>query len=258
MNYPKISIVTPSFNQGQFIEQTILSVLEQNYPNLEYIIIDGGSTDNSVEIIRKYEKRLTYWVSEKDKGQSDALNKGLAKCTGEVFNWLNSDDYLEPNALFCIGKRFQQTNCDVLAGRMRVIKEGEEISIWGPTVFYENLAQNLGMSLNVQPCTFFNLEKLKRLGDISEQLHYTMDQELWYKFLLTYPDIKFIHVGEILANFRLHEQSKSVSMAQHFRKDLLSIFHQLASISGAAKYQKHLERYFGNEIDRNYTWNLPS
>lgn len=94
----KISIVTPSFNQGEYLEETIDSVLSQKYPNLEYIIMDGGSKDNSVDIIKKYEKYLTYWESKPDRGQSHAINKGLKKCNGEIFNWLCSDDYLEPGA----------------------------------------------------------------------------------------------------------------------------------------------------------------
>ena len=105
---PRISIVTPSFNQGQFIEKTICSVLDQNYPNLEYVVIDGGSTDETVEIIKKYAKHLTYWVSEPDRGQSHAINKGLAHCTGDVFNFLNSDDYLEPGALFHVAEAWNE------------------------------------------------------------------------------------------------------------------------------------------------------
>src|SRR5688500_3818909 len=96
---PKISIITPTYNQGHFIEQTIQSVIEQDYPNLEYIIIDGGSTDDTLSVIKKYEKYISYWISEKDKGQSEAINKGFKKATGDVVNWLNSDDYYEPGVL---------------------------------------------------------------------------------------------------------------------------------------------------------------
>jgi GT2 family glycosyltransferase len=107
IDLPKISIVTPSFNQGKFLEKTILSVLEQGYPNLEYIIIDGGSTDNSVEIIRKYENRLAYWVSEPDCGQSNAINKGFERATGEILGWLNSDDWYHPGALKAVAEVFR-------------------------------------------------------------------------------------------------------------------------------------------------------
>src|SRR6266540_1724223 len=96
---PKVSIITPSFNQGQFLEESIRSVLEQDYPSIEYIIVDGGSRDNSVEIIQKYQHRLTWWVSEKDKGHADALNKGFSHATGEILAWLNSDDIYFPDAV---------------------------------------------------------------------------------------------------------------------------------------------------------------
>ena len=103
---PKISIITPSFNQGKFLEETILSVINQDYPDLEYIIIDGGSSDNSVEIIKKYEKYLTYWISEKDSGQSSAINKGLKKISGELVAWINSDDLYCPNVFSKIAEYF--------------------------------------------------------------------------------------------------------------------------------------------------------
>ena len=118
-NFPKISIVTPSYNQAEFLERTILSVLNQDYPNLEYIIIDGGSTDGSVEIIKKYEKYLAYWVSEKDKGQSDAINKGFQKSTGDILAWLNSDDTYLSGTLFKVVKAFQENpNADLIFGNI--------------------------------------------------------------------------------------------------------------------------------------------
>ena len=105
---PKISIVTPSFNQGQFIEETIRSVLDQDYPNLEYLVIDGGSTDQTIDIIRKYETQLSYWESEKDRGQVHAINKGLARATGDIFAYINSDDIYLPGTFATVAKYFDE------------------------------------------------------------------------------------------------------------------------------------------------------
>lgn len=122
MNYPKISIITPSFNQGKFLEGTILSVLNQNYPNLEYIIMDGGSTDNSIEIIKKYVDKLTYWQSKPDDGQSAAINEGFRHATGEIFCWLNSDDQYTEGALKIVGEYFtNHPECQWLCGSGKLI-----------------------------------------------------------------------------------------------------------------------------------------
>src|SRR5262249_46923914 len=128
-NYPRITIITPSFNQAQFFEQTIASVLDQNYPNLEYIIIDGGSQDHSVEIIRKYDHRLAYWVSEKDRGQTHAINKGLERATGDIIAYLNSDDFYLAGTLHRVAEYFQQhPDVDLLHGRCRTVNvNGEKI-----------------------------------------------------------------------------------------------------------------------------------
>ncbi len=109
-NYPKITIITPNYNGGQYLEECIKSIVEQDYPNLEYIIIDGGSTDDSLDIIKKYEKYITYWVSEPDNGMYDAIRKGFERSTGEIMAWLNSDDMYHRNAFFCVAEVFQQFN----------------------------------------------------------------------------------------------------------------------------------------------------
>jgi len=123
-SWPKISIVTPSFNQGTYLEKTIRSVLLQGYPNLEYIIIDGGSTDQSVEIIKKYESWVDFWVSEEDRGQSHAINKGLEKATGELLGWLNSDDYFLPDALFKLARSYlEDSSVGAIYGQGHMVDE---------------------------------------------------------------------------------------------------------------------------------------
>ena len=129
LEYPKITVLTPNYNYGHYLEETIRSVLLQGYPNLEYIIIDGGSTDNSTEIIKKYEPWLTYWVSEPDRGQTHAINKGLEKATGEIFNWINSDDILMPGALFAIAQGMQDS--DAFVGVVNNFDEsGREVKVF--------------------------------------------------------------------------------------------------------------------------------
>jgi glycosyltransferase involved in cell wall biosynthesis len=130
MSTPKITIITPSYNQAEFISQTIDSVLSQNYSNLEYIIIDGGSTDGSVDIIKRHQKYLSYWTSEKDDGQSHAINKGLKIATGEIVNWLNSDDYLEPHALNVVADAFSNNTINAVAAIGNVVRDRNMQMTW--------------------------------------------------------------------------------------------------------------------------------
>ena len=132
LSWPRISIVTPSYNQGHYLEETIRSVLLQGYPNLEYIVIDGGSQDNSLEIIQKYQPWIAYWHSQPDRGQADALNQGFARATGEICAYLNSDDLFLPNTLFSVAIAFAQHRCTWLASRVLVGESIPDTKVWEP------------------------------------------------------------------------------------------------------------------------------
>jgi glycosyltransferase involved in cell wall biosynthesis len=219
---PKISIITPSFNQGKYIEQTILSVLNQNYPNLEYIIIDGGSTDETVSIIKKYESQITYWVSEKDNGQTDAINKGFAKCSGQIFNWLNSDDYYEPNALHTIAQLFMNhPTAQVVCGKEWGFQDQQpqnKISHPG-SIIKQQVFETIRVGIIDQPCTFFKIEAIKNIFPLNHSLRYVMDRQLWWGYLLQHGQNNIICTQQVFTNFRLHAQSKSVADAEWFEKD---------------------------------------
>lgn len=212
-NYPKITIVTPSYNQGQYLEQTILSIIEQNYPNLEYIIIDGGSTDNSVEIIKKYEKHLTYWVSEKDKGQYDAIQKGFEKSSGEIMGWLNSDDMLQPYSLFTIGQifgDFQQVQWlqgfpNVIDENNRIVyaRSGKELT---KSFFYQKKHLTTGMYIQ-QESTYWRRSLWEKVGStISQEYKYAGDFELWIRF---FQYVKLHNIDAMLGTFRLRKEGQA-------------------------------------------------
>jgi len=212
MIWPKISIVTPSFNQGQYIEQTILSVLSQNYPNLEYIIIDGGSTDNTVEIIEKYESSITYWISEPDRGQSHAIKKGLKKCTGEIFNWLNSDDWYTPGALFEVANAFiNNSSAQFVSGYENHVELNGNVNVHNGTFLKPSIEETIEFCEVTQPSTFFKLDAIRKVHGVSEDLHYIFDGEMWVKLLLQYGQSHFVKIKTVLVNFRLHSDSKTVS-----------------------------------------------
>lgn len=184
MQLPRITVVTPSFNQGAYIEQTIRSVLDQDYPNLEYMIIDGGSSDETVEICQRYESALAYWVSERDRGQSHAINKGFGRATGDILYWLCSDDYLMPGALRTVADYFTtDPSIDVLAGscQFRYLKEPERdaLALCAP----EDLKLFPYRNPVWQPSCFFRRKLLcDRAEAVREDYHFTMDHELWSYF----------------------------------------------------------------------------
>lgn len=231
MNLPKISIITPSFNQGHFIEETIESVLSQNYPNLEYIIMDGGSKDNTVEVIKKYEKYITHWESVKDNGQSDAIQKGLNIATGYVVNWLNSDDYYSSGTLNKVGELFSDENTKVVAGKSRIFGKGYvDRFTQGTDIYPNNLAKTIGWARIDQPETFFRLEDWRKIGGLNQNFHYVMDKELWIRYLLLNGLDGIVQLDKILVNFRLHGDSKTVSLQEKFEEEGSAIFIEMAKI----------------------------
>jgi glycosyltransferase involved in cell wall biosynthesis len=207
MELPRISIVTASFNQGKFIEATIRSVLDQGYPNLEYIIIDGGSTDESVEVIRRYEKHLAYWISEKDKGAADAISKGFARATGDIFAYLNSDDLYLPGSLQAIATLMRDPSIDVAFGNMYWMDaSGNTIGERRQTRF-TRMGYLFGGSDLMQPATFWRKDLYVRCGGIDVSYRFTFDTDLFFRFALA--GARFERLNKFLASFRIHPQSKS-------------------------------------------------
>ena len=219
---PLITIITPSYNQGDYIEDTILSILNQDYPRLEYIIIDGGSTDQTVEIIKKYSDRISYWVSEKDRGQSHAINKGFERATGEIINWINSDDQLMPGTLHKLAAAFTaDPELMMLHGRIEYF--GETTPYYSVNLPAKDLTTRYVSHICMpQPATFYRRKLLLEQGLLDESLHFSMDTDLFVRAGLFY---KIRQTDEVFARFRLHAASKSVSaFNKNFLKDNAVIF----------------------------------
>lgn len=226
----KISIITPSYNQGQFLEETIISVLNQDYPNLEYIIIDGGSTDNSVEIIKKYENRLTYWVSEKDRGQTHAINKGFKRATGDIVNWLNSDDLLEQGALKILEKEIEKVpEADFYFGDFSVIdSEGEKL-FYRKSPPYQFATLFWGRQLSSQPAVFFRRNLLENIGYLDESLNFCMDTEFWIRAACK--AARFHQIKSTLGITRMHGDAKTTRLQQVLHDEHKAVVRQYNSLN---------------------------
>jgi glycosyltransferase involved in cell wall biosynthesis len=240
----RISIITPSFNQANFLEQTIQSIISQRYDNLQYIIIDGGSTDGSVDIIKKYEQYLDHWISEPDGGQSNAINKGLKRCNGDVVNWINSDDLLAQGSLSYVASVFEGRNIDILGGSYVLFRNGDIDS--GQTISYNplgTLSNSIANVLMHQPSTFFRTKTILDLGMLNSSLKYIMDQDLWIRYLMKYGHEKITISERILAYFRLHERSLTYNHGtSDFWNELDSYFYSLAIGNGLNKQAVALKR----------------
>jgi glycosyltransferase involved in cell wall biosynthesis len=248
--WPRISVITPSYNQGQFIEETIRSVLLQGYPNFEYIIIDGGSTDNSIEIIKKYENYLTYWVSEPDQGQSHAINKGFARATGQILNWLNSDDWFDKNAFSLVANKLGgPSDVEVIYGDCFLTNsQGKEHRIYTTHEF--SVSDLILRNFIGQPTVFFRKELWEKYGGINESLVFALDYELWLRWALE--NVSFKYIPEIKAYYRLHENSKSCNLIRTNQNESIAI---LVNLERLGKFPLELKPKLHHYLYSLCLWN---
>jgi glycosyltransferase involved in cell wall biosynthesis len=215
MTLPTISLVTPSLNQGEFIEKTILSVLSQEYPHLEYIVMDGGSSDNTPGVLKRYSDRIS-WASEPDHGQTNAINKGLRMTHGAIVGYLNADDTLSPGSLWKVAEAFaNQPEAMWATGKCHIVDD-EGVEIRRSITRYKNLLLGVGgfpvlLMTNYisQPSTFWRRDALNEIGFLDENLHYTMDYEYWLRLHSRFP---LLFIPDYLASFTVHPASKTTSM----------------------------------------------
>jgi glycosyltransferase involved in cell wall biosynthesis len=229
MSCPKITIVTPSYNQGQFLEQTILSVLGQQYPDLEYFVVDGGSTDNSVEIIKRYENQLAGWVSEKDRGQAHAINKGIGMSSGDLIAWLNSDDFYLPGTLSFVAEHLDSTRTELLFGNCLHFVHNQRAS-YGSDVLKEHKTRDLLLAdYIIQPSSFWTRQAWLSAGPLDESLHFGFD---WEWFIRAWrAKVEFKPQERYLSAYRIHGDHKTGIGGEERRRELASIYGRYAGES---------------------------
>ena len=235
-NQPLVSIITPSYNQAAFLEQTIQSVLEQGYPNLEYIIVDGGSSDGSQEIIKKYTGKLAWWVSEPDHGQAEAINKGLAHASGTIAAWLNSDDYYLPGAVAsAVAALNSAPETGLVYGDVLAV-DGDGLKI--NTLRYRDWQLIDLMCFNIigQPAVFFRKELFEQAGQLDTHYHCMLDHQLWLRMAGLAP----IHyVPELWAAARFHAAAKNTAQAPEFGREAYVVESWMRSQPGLAEKYQH-------------------
>jgi glycosyltransferase involved in cell wall biosynthesis len=236
---PLVSIITPSYNQAPYLEQTIQSVLGQDYPRLEYIVIDGGSTDSSVEIIKKYADRLAYWISEKDRGQAEAINKGFARAQGEILAWLNSDDYYLPDTVSAVVKSFDE-NPDVVmvyGDMLAVDGNGQTINV----LKYKQLSLEdlLCFQIIGQPSVFFRRAALEKVGPLETAFHFMLDHHLWIRLA---QQGRILHVPQVWSAARYHAEAKNRARAAEFGREAFRVLDWAKRQPGLAAAVSGVER----------------
>jgi glycosyltransferase involved in cell wall biosynthesis len=234
---PLVSVITPSFNQAAFLEETICSVIGQDYPQFEYIIIDGGSTDGSVDIIKKYANYLTGWVSERDKGQTDAINKGFARAKGEILAWLNSDDTYQPGAIAqAVACLMDHPEAGMVYGDANFIDANGKIIGRFPAAQTDYKRLRRGYVHITQQAAFFRADLWKRVGPLDPTFYFAMDYDLWVRLAAQAP---LLYVPKTWANFRLHGDSKTIADDDRCWPEMLRVHYR----DGGSHFSQIVLRY---------------
>lgn len=221
---PLVSIVTPSYNQGKYLEKTILSVLNQDYPNIEYFVMDGNSSDNSVEIIKKYSSRIAYWQSVKDQGQTDAINQGFFKAKGQIFAWLNSDDTYEPYAVSqAVDYLLNHPDAGMVYGDCNFIDANDKIigKFNAKQTDYDKL--RTGYVHIPQQAAFWRAALWKQVAPLDPSIYFAMDYDLWLRLAKIN---NIVYIPKLWANFRLHGDAKTISEDDRCWPDMLKIHYR--------------------------------
>ncbi len=222
---PTVSIVTPSFNQAQYLEATIQSVLAQDYPRIEFIIVDGGSTDGSVDIIKKYADKLAWWISEKDRGQTDAINKGFARASGQILAWLNSDDTYEPSAVGqAVKYLLEHPEVGLVYADCNYINEDGRVIGNFPAAQTDLPRLRRGYVHIPQQTMFFRAALWKQVGPLDASFYFAMDYDLWTRIALR-AELKYL-AGQTWANFRIHTSGKTIAADDRCWPEMLRVHYR--------------------------------
>ena len=220
-----VSIITPSFNQGDYLAETMRSVLEQDYANIEYIVMDGGSTDNSVEVIQSFADRLAYWRSEPDKGQTDAINQGFARAHGQLLAWINSDDTYTPGAIKqAVQYLHEHPEVGMVYSDLNFVDERSRVIGKFPAAQTDLAHLRRGFVHVPQPATFFRAGLWQQVGPLDPSFFFAMDYDLWVR-IASISTLKYLP-GVVWANFRLHEGAKSVDADARCWPEMLRVHYR--------------------------------